>query len=222
MPTSSAIDVVAKDLGINSYETPTGWKFFGNLLDSNQITLCGEESFGTGSNHVREKDGLWAVLFWLQILAEKQCSVKELMQQHWRRYGRHYYSRHDYEAIPSEIANKLYEDVELRLPSLLGKSFAGRNVTLADNFVYEDPIDRSITSRQGLRIILDDGSRVVLRLSGTGTKGATLRVYMESYVSSKGNFEQDPQVALAELVKSIDSFAGITKRTGMLKPTVIT
>ncbi len=222
MPTSSAVDIVAKNIGIPCYETPTGWKFFGNLLDAGQITLCGEESFGTGSNHVREKDGLWAVLFWLQILASKQCSVKDLMKQHWTSFGRHYYSRHDYESISTEIANDLYKTVESKLPSLIGQSFGGRHVSLADNFVYKDPIDGSITRNQGLRIILDDGSRIVLRLSGTGTKGATLRVYLESYVSPKGHLEQDPQIALKELIVAIDSFAEITKRTGMLKPTVIT
>ncbi len=222
MKTSAAVDVFAKDLGIPCFETPTGWKFFGNLLDSGQITLCGEESFGTGSNHIREKDGLWAVLFWLQILAHKNCSVKELMNQHWTRFGRHYYSRHDYESIPSEKAQDLYENVESRLPSLIGQPFASRHVSVADNFVYQDPVDGSITSRQGLRIVLDDGSRVVLRLSGTGTKGATLRVYLERYVSSSGHLAQDPQAALAELISTIDSFAGITTKTGMLKPTVIT
>jgi len=222
MPTSSAVDVVAKELGIPCFETPTGWKFFGNLLDSGQITLCGEESFGTGSNHVREKDGLWAVLFWLQILAHKQCSVKDLMHQHWNRFGRHYYSRHDYESIASDTAHDLYSRVESKLSSLVGKTFAGLNVVKADNFLYKDPVDNSVTMRQGQRIILDDGSRVVLRLSGTGTKGATLRIYLENYVSSHGNLNQDPQVALADLIESIDSFAEITKRTGMLKPTVIT
>ncbi len=222
MPTSSAVDVVAKDLGIDCFETPTGWKFFGNLLDSGQITLCGEESFGTGSNHVREKDGLWAVLFWLQILAEKKCSVQDLMRQHWAKFGRHYYSRHDYESIETDKAQDLYMRVESLLPSLIGSSFASHNVSLADNFTYRDPVDGSITNRQGLRIILDDGSRVVLRLSGTGTQGATLRVYLERYVSSNGNLTQDPQEALAELIQTIDSFAEITKRTGMKRPTVIT
>ena len=222
MPTSSAVDVVAKDLGIDCFETPTGWKFFGNLLDSGQITLCGEESFGTGSNHVREKDGLWAVLFWLQILARKKCSVQALMNQHWSRFGRHYYSRHDYESIASEKAQDLYTRVESLLPSLIGSSFASHKVTAADNFTYNDPVDGSITHRQGLRILLDDGSRVVLRLSGTGTQGATLRVYLERYISSNGNLTQDPQKALAGLIQAIDSFAEITKRTGMKRPTVIT
>ncbi|ABX08017.1 alpha-D-glucose phosphate-specific phosphoglucomutase [Prochlorococcus marinus] len=222
MPTSSAVDIVAKDLGVKCYETPTGWKFFGNLLDSGQITLCGEESFGTGSNHVREKDGLWAVLFWLQILADKKCSVHELMHRHWSKYGRHYYSRHDYEEISSEIAKDLYQRVELMLPSLSGKQFGRRVVKLADNFSYKDPIDSSITTNQGLRILLDDGSRVILRLSGTGTRGATLRVYLESYVASDGNLNQDPQSALCELIRDIDYLAEITKRTGMTSPTVIT
>ncbi len=222
MPTSSAVDVVAQDLGINCYETPTGWKFFGNLLDDEKITLCGEESFGTGSNHVREKDGLWAVLFWLQILSNKKCSVSELMNSHWSRFGRHYYSRHDYEAISTKIADDLYIRLELLLPQLIGNSFAGRTVDFADNFSYVDPIDNSSTTKQGLRILLNDGSRVIVRLSGTGTQGATLRVYLESYVSSEGVLNQDPQKALADLIQGIDSLAEIRQRTGMDRPTVIT
>ncbi|KGG13305.1 MULTISPECIES: alpha-D-glucose phosphate-specific phosphoglucomutase [Prochlorococcus] len=222
MPTSGAVDIVAKDLGIECYETPTGWKFFGNLLDSSQITLCGEESFGTGSNHVREKDGLWAVLFWLQILAHNKCSVEELMHQHWAKYGRHYYSRHDYESIPLDKANELYSRLELILTSLPGKNFAGRLVSHADNFSYKDPVDHSITSNQGLRILLNDGSRVIVRLSGTGTKGATLRIYLEKYASPDSNLHLDPQEALSDLIKEIDSLAEITKRTGMKSPTVIT
>ncbi len=222
MPTSSAVDVVAKELGISCFETPTGWKFFGNLLDSGQITLCGEESFGTGSNHVREKDGLWAVLFWLQIIAFKNCAVKDLMLEHWSHFGRHYYSRHDYESIDSQKAYELYENVESRLSSIIGYPFADKKVLKADNFTYTDPVDGSITPRQGLRILLDDGSRVVLRLSGTGTKGATLRIYLESFVPPQGDLTQDPQKALYKLIHAIDSFAEITKRTGMSKPTVIT
>ena len=222
MPTSAAVDVVAKDLGINCFETPTGWKFFGNLLDAGEITLCGEESFGTGSNHVREKDGLWAVLFWLQILAKRRCSVAEIMTEHWNRYGRHYYSRHDYEAVPSEAAHGLYDRLETMLPSLIGQSFAGRSISAADNFSYTDPVDQSVTKGQGLRILLDDGSRVVLRLSGTGTKGATLRVYLESYVPTTGDLAQDPQVALGEMITAINQLAEITERTGMDRPTVIT
>ena len=222
MPTSAAVDVVAKDLNIDCYETPTGWKFFGNLLDAGKITLCGEESFGTGSNHVREKDGLWAVLFWLQILAERRCSVAEIMNNHWNRFGRHYYSRHDYEAVPSDAAHGLYDRLETMLPSLAGQSFAGRSISSADNFSYSDPIDKSVTKGQGLRILLEDGSRVVVRLSGTGTKGATIRVYLESYVASGGNLNQDPQIALADMISGINALAEIKTRTGMDKPTVIT
>ncbi|WP_320666599.1 alpha-D-glucose phosphate-specific phosphoglucomutase [Prochlorococcus sp. MIT 1307] len=222
MPTSAAVDVVAQDLGISCFETPTGWKFFGNLLDSGQITLCGEESFGTGSNHVREKDGLWAVLFWLQILSDKQCSVAELMSLHWKRYGRHYYSRHDYESISSDVAYELYQRLELNLHKLIGKPFSNTVVSHADNFSYKDPVDSSVTEGQGLRILLNDGSRVILRLSGTGTQGATLRVYLERYVSPDGNLKQNPQNALSDLIREIDSLAEITKRTGMNKPTVIT
>ena len=222
MPTSAAVDVVAKDLGIKCFETPTGWKFFGNLLDAGDITLCGEESFGTGSNHVREKDGLWAVLFWLQILAKRRCSVAEIMAEHWKRYGRHYYSRHDYEAVASEAAHGLYDRLETMLPSLIGQPFAGRNISAADNFSYTDPVDQSVTKGQGLRILLNDGSRVVLRLSGTGTKGATLRVYLESYVPTTGDLDQDPQIALGDMIQAINQLAEITTRTGMDRPTVIT
>ena len=222
MPTSAAVDVVAKDLGIKCFETPTGWKFFGNLLDAGDITLCGEESFGTGSNHVREKDGLWAVLFWLQILAKRRCSVAEIMAEHWKRYGRHYYSRHDYEAVASEAAHGLYDRLEAMLPSLIGQPFAGRSISAADNFSYTDPVDQSVTKGQGLRVLLDDGSRVVLRLSGTGTKGATLRVYLESYVPTTGDLDQDPQIALGDMIQAINQLAEITTRTGMDRPTVIT
>ena len=222
MPTSAAVDVVAKELGIDCFETPTGWKFFGNLLDAGKITLCGEESFGTGSNHVREKDGLWAVLFWLQILAVRRCSVAEIMAEHWKRFGRHYYSRHDYEAVASDAALGLYDRLEAMLPSLVGQSFAGRVISTADNFSYTDPVDGSVTTGQGLRILLDDGSRVVVRLSGTGTKGATIRVYLESYVPSSGDLNQDPQVALADMISAINELAEIKQRTGMDCPTVIT
>ena len=222
MPTSAAVDVVAKELGIECFETPTGWKFFGNLLDAGRITLCGEESFGTGSDHVREKDGLWAVLFWLQILAKRRCSVAEIMDEHWKRFGRHYYSRHDYEEVASEAAQGLYARLEAMLPSLVGQSFADRTIANADNFSYVDPIDNSVTEGQGLRILLDDGSRVVIRLSGTGTKGATIRVYLESYVPSTGDLGMDPQVALADMISAINALAEIPERTGMSRPTVIT
>ena len=222
MPTSAAADVVAKDLGLPCFETPTGWKFFGNLLDAGRITLCGEESFGTGSDHIREKDGLWAVLFWLQILARRREPVSQIMAEHWARFGRHYYSRHDYEAIASEAAHGLYNRVKEMQPGMVGQSFAGRRVATADDFAYTDPVDGSLTSGQGLRLLLDDGSRVVLRLSGTGTQGATLRVYLESYVAPGGNLAQDPQAALGDLIRAIDALAEIKTRTGMDRPTVIT
>ena len=222
MPTSAAVDVVAKELGIDCFETPTGWKFFGNLLDAGRITLCGEESFGTGSDHIREKDGLWAVLFWLQILAARRTSVAAIMSDHWNRFGRHYYSRHDYEAIASDAAHGLYDRIKAMLPELVGQEFAGRTIATADDFAYTDPVDGSLTSGQGLRLLLDDGSRVVLRLSGTGTKGATLRVYLESYVPPSGDLNQDPQQALGALIEAIDALAEIRQRTGMAVPTVIT
>mgnify|MGYP000725195737 CR=1 FL=1 len=222
MPTSAAVDVVAKQLSIPSFETPTGWKFFGNLLDAGRITLCGEESFGTGSNHIREKDGLWAVLFWLQILARRREPVSRIMAEHWSRFGRHYYSRHDYEAIASEAAHGLYNRIKEMQPALVGQAFAGRSIATADDFAYTDPVDGSLTSGQGLRLLLDDGSRVVLRLSGTGTQGATLRVYLENYVQPNGNLTQDPQAALGDLITAIDALAEIKTRTGMGRPTVIT
>ena len=222
MPTSAAADVVAKELGIPCFETPTGWKFFGNLLDAGRITLCGEESFGTGSNHIREKDGLWAVLFWLNILAKRREPVAQIMAEHWSRFGRHYYSRHDYEAIASDAAHGLYNRIKEMQPSLVGQSFAGRTIATADDFAYTDPVDGSLTSGQGLRLLLDDGSRVVLRLSGTGTQGATLRVYLESYEPPSGNLDQDPQEALGDLISAINELAEIKTRTGMDKPTVIT
>ena len=187
MPTSAAVAVVAKQLGINCFETPTGWKFFGNQLDAGRITLCGEESFGTGSDHIREKDGLWAVLFWLSILAKRQCSVVEVMQKHWSTYGRHYYSRHDYEGVETERAHGLYNGLRDRLGDLAGTSFADSRIASADDFAYSDPVDGSLTQKQGLRLLLEDGSRIILRLSGTGTKGATLRLYLERYVATGGN-----------------------------------
>jgi len=222
MPTSAAVDVVAKELGLDCFETPTGWKFFGNLLDAGRITLCGEESFGTGSNHIREKDGLWAVLFWLQILARRGCSVAEIMTDHWQRFGRHYYSRHDYEAIDSGAAHGLYDRLREMGPGLVGAGFAGRTIAVADDFSYRDPVDDSLTSGQGLRLLLNDGSRVVFRLSGTGTQGATLRLYLESYVATGGNLNQDPQLALGDLISAADQLAEIKTRTGMEQPTVIT
>ncbi len=222
MPTSMAVDCVAKELNIPCYETPTGWKFFGNLLDSDKITICGEESFGTGSNHVREKDGLWAVLFWLQILAAKKCSVMDLMNQHWTKFGRNYYSRHDYEAIPSEIANQIYDNLESLLPKLKNKRFSNSLVLDADNFSYEDPIDKTISTNQGLRIILENNSRIILRLSGTGTKGSTLRLYFEKSSLSNEKIDLNPQIALQDLITSVDNLLNISTLTKMDRPTVIT
>ena len=222
MPTSMAVDCVAKELNIPCYETPTGWKFFGNLLDSDKITICGEESFGTGSNHVREKDGLWAVLFWLQILAAKKCSVMDLMNQHWSTFGRNYYSRHDYEAIPSEIANQIYDNLESLLPKLKNERFSNSLVLDADNFSYEDPIDKTISTNQGLRIILENNSRIILRLSGTGTKGSTLRLYFEKSSLSNEKIDLNPQIALQDLITSVDNLLNISTLTKMDRPTVIT
>ncbi len=222
MPTSQAPDRVAQKLGIECYETPTGWKFFGNLLDADRATLCGEESFGSGSNHIREKDGLWAVLFWLNILAERKQSVADIVNQHWQEYGRNYYTRHDYEAIPSEVAQQLMADFEAKLSGLLGQVLAGRTVQYADNFSYTDPVDGSISTNQGLRIGFEDGARIILRLSGTGTEGATLRVYIESYERDADKLNQQTQAALQSLISTVDELAEITLRTGRASPTVIT
>ena len=222
MPTSQAADRVAAKLGIPCYETPTGWKFFGNLLDANQATICGEESFGTSSNHIREKDGLWAVLFWLNILAVKQQSVEELMQDHWKTYGRNYYSRYDYEGVESDRANILMANVHAQLPTLKGKKFGDREVEFSDDFSYTDPIDGSVSQNQGVRIGFTDGSRIVFRLSGTGTQGATLRVYLEQYEADPTKHHLDPQEALADLIAIADQVAQIRTFTGMEKPTVIT
>lgn len=222
MPTSQAPDRVAAKLGIDCYETPTGWKFFGNLLDAGKATLCGEESFGTGSNHIREKDGLWAVLFWLNILAVTGKSVEELMKEHWQTYGRNYYSRHDYEAIDSDRANTLITQLRDKLPTLKGQKFGSYEVEYSDDFSYTDPIDGSVSQKQGVRIGFTDGSRVVFRLSGTGTQGATLRLYVERYEADPTKHNDDPQVALGELIAIADTIAQIKSLTGMDKPTVIT
>lgn len=222
MPTSQAPDRVAAKLGVECYETPTGWKFFGNLLDAGKATLCGEESFGTGSNHIREKDGLWAVLFWLNILAVRQQSVEEIVREHWKEYGRNYYSRHDYEGVESDRANKLVETLQLSLPTLRGKTFRNYVVDYADNFSYTDPIDGSISQKQGIRIGFTDGSRLVFRLSGTGTQGATLRLYIESYEADPAKQNRDPQDALADLIAIADEVASIRLNTRMDQPTVIT
>ena len=222
MPTSAAVDRVAAQMGIDCYETPTGWKFFGNLLDAGKATLCGEESFGTGSNHVREKDGLWAVLFWLNILASRKQSVEEIVREHWKTYGRNYYSRHDYEAIEKEKANTLMENLRSSLSSMKGKQLGSYTVEYADDFSYTDPVDGSISQKQGIRIGFTDGSRIVFRLSGTGTQGATLRVYLESYEPDSTKHDLDPQKALAELITLADEIAQIRANTGRDKPTVIT
>jgi phosphoglucomutase len=222
MPTSEAPDRVAEKLGIDCYETPTGWKFFGNLLDAGKATLCGEESFGTGSNHVREKDGLWAVLFWLNILAVKKQSVEEIVREHWQTYGRNYYSRHDYEGVDSEPANTLMENLRSLVPTLQGKQYGNYEVKYADDFSYTDPIDGSVATKQGIRIGFTDGSRIVFRLSGTGTQGATLRVYLERYEPDSRAHDQDPQEALASLIQLADEIAQIRSLTGRDQPTVIT
>lgn len=222
MPTSQAVDRVAAKLGMDCYETPTGWKFFGNLLDAGKATLCGEESFGTGSNHVREKDGLWAVLFWLNILAVRQQSVEEIVKAHWQEYGRNYYSRHDYEAVDADKANTLMENLRRQTSTLKGQKTGSYQVAYADDFSYTDPIDDSVSQQQGLRIGFTDGSRIVFRLSGTGTQGATLRIYLESYEPDVSKQELDPQDALAPLITLADELAQIRALTGRDKPTVIT
>jgi len=222
MPTSRAVDRVAKKLGIACFETPTGWKFFGNLLDAGMATLCGEESAGTGSDHVREKDGLWAVLLWLNILAVRGQPIGEIMRQHWRDYGRDYYTRHDYEDIDTATADTLMADLRASLSILPGTSFGSAIVESADDFEYQDPVDGSISSRQGVRITFTDGSRVVYRLSGTGTGGATLRVYMERYEPDPAKHDQDAQDALSALIATADQVAGISTRTGREAPSVIT
>jgi phosphoglucomutase len=220
MPTSCAVDRVAERLGIACFETPTGWKYFGNLLDAGRITICGEESAGTGSNHVREKDGVWAVLLWLNILAVRRQSVREIMADHWRMYGRNYYSRHDYEEVDAESANEIISDLRDMLPRLPGEK-AGMNVVkLADDFAYLDPIDGSRTEKQGIRIVFEDGSRVVFRLSGTGTAGATLRVYIERFEPKLPDL--DTQQALADLISFARQKARIAEKTGRSEPSVIT
>ena len=222
MPTSQAPDRVAKQLGIDCYETPTGWKFFGNLLDAGKITLCGEESFGTGSNHIREKDGLWAILFWLNVIAKRGQTVEEIVKDHWSQYGRTYYSRHDYEEVEKDPANQLMETLRSNLSTLPGKQYNGYEIDLADDFSYTDPIDGSIAEKQGVRIVFKDGSRIVFRLSGTGTQGATLRVYLERYEPQQGKQNEDTQTALSDLINIADEIAQIKTFTGRNEPSVIT
>jgi len=222
MPTSQAADRVAAKLGIPCYETPTGWKFFGNLLDAGKVTLCGEESFGTGSHHIREKDGLWAVLFWLNILAVRRQPVRQIVEEHWRTYGRNVYSRHDYEGLPVEVAEALMADLRRSLPGWVGQRLGSHTVAYADDFSYTDPVDGSTTSHQGIRIGFEDGSRIIYRLSGTGTHGATLRVYLERLEPDPARHGLDPQVALAEQIQLADHLAQIRARTGRQQPDVIT
>lgn len=227
MPTSRAVDRVATAMNIPCYETPTGWKFFGNLLDAGKITLCGEESFGTGSDHVREKDGLWAVLFWLNLIAIKKQPVSDIVRNHWAKYGRDYFTRHDYEAVDSADAQEMIRQLKEKIPSLPGQTFldsnsAGLTIESADDFQYIDPVDNSKTTAQGVRVYLNNGGRIVFRLSGTGTQGATLRVYLDCYQNNAELLEQDTQEALSELIQVADTLAGIKRFTGREKPDVIT
>jgi phosphoglucomutase len=222
MPTSTAPDRVAKALGVPCYETPTGWKYFGNLLDAGLVTLCGEESYGTGSDHIREKDGLWAVLFWLNLLAASRTPVESIVRQHWAQFGRNYYSRHDYEAVESAAAEGVMTRLRSLLPSLAGMELDGYRVALADDFVYTDPVDQSVATKQGIRIVMDDGSRIVFRLSGTGTEGATIRLYLEKYEADPSRHAFDTQHALAGLTRIADTLAELKHRTGRQAPTVVT
>jgi phosphoglucomutase len=222
MPTSAAVDRVAQAMGLPHYETPTGWKFFGNLLDAGRATLCGEESFGTGSDHVREKDGLWAVLMWLNILAVKGQSVAQVMADHFAKFGRNYYSRHDFEAIASDKANAMMAALRAKLSGLAGQVVEGMTITAADDFAYTDPVDGSVSKGQGVRVMFEGGSRLVMRLSGTGTEGATLRLYLERYMPVDGDLGLDPQLALAPLIRAAETLAGIKAYSGKSAPDVIT
>lgn len=222
MPTSGAADRVAAKLGVEMHETPTGWKFFGNLLDAGRCTICGEESAGTGSDHVREKDGLWAVLLWLNILAVRRQSVMEIVKDHWATYGRTFYSRHDYEALESDGANQLMAAIADSLDQLPGRQVGSLKIENADSFTYHDPIDESVSRNQGLRIFFEGGSRLVFRLSGTGTSGATLRIYMERYEPDPALHDQDTQEALRPMIEAAEALAGMSARTGRNAPTVIT
>lgn len=222
MPTSSAVDRVARGMGMSCYETPTGWKFFGNLLDANKATICGEESFGTGSNHVREKDGLWAVLYWLNIIAAQATSVENIVKTHWKKYGRNFYSRHDYEKVDSAVAKEIMASMLAKAEESVGKYFGNYEVKTFDDFMYIDPVDKSESKNQGIRILFTDGSRIVFRLSGTGTQGATIRIYIEKYEPGNGRHDTDPQVALAELIEIAEEISGVKAKTGRKAPDVIT
>jgi len=222
MPTSGAVDRVAAKLNIPCFETPTGWKFFGNLMDAGKVTLCGEESFGTSSSHVREKDGLWAVLFWLNILASKKMSVEAILMAHWAEFGRNVYSRHDYETIPTDAANSVIQHIKQQFDSLPGQTFGSYKVKTCDDFSYHDSIDGSISNNQGIRILFEDGSRIVFRLSGTGTEGATIRIYLEAFEPDSTKHHLDAQVALAEMIRIALQISQLVERTGRVAPTVIT
>jgi phosphoglucomutase len=222
MPTSAAVDAVAAALGIPCFETPTGWKFFGTLLDAGRITLCGEESFGTGSDHVREKDGLWAVLFWLNIVAERGQSVEAIVREHWTTFGRNYYTRYDYEGVPTEAANGVMAHLRAQFTTLPGTTLASRRVNRADDFTYTDPVDGSVSANQGIRIHFDDGARIIYRLSGTGTDGATIRVYIESRETATDRLSMETASALAELIEAALTMSELIVRTGRAAPTVIT
>jgi len=222
MPTSAAVDRVAQALAIPCYETPTGWKFFGNLMDAGKVTLCGEESFGTGSNHVREKDGLWAVLFWLNILAVRRQTVEDIVREHWARFGRNFYSRYDYESLPTEAANGLMQHLRDNFARLTGKTFGRYAIEKCDDFSYSDPVDGSISQNQGIRILFADGSRIIFRLSGTGTEGATLRVYLEAFEADVSRHHLDAQDALQELIQIALDISELRERSGRDRPTVIT
>jgi len=222
MPTSMAADRVADFLGINCYETPTGWKYFGNLLDAGMVTLCGEESFGSGSNHIREKDGLWAVLFWLNILAVRKQSVETIVRDHWAKFGRNFYTRHDYEDLDQASAQAVMEHLHTSLPRLKHSRCGDRQVADCDDFSYTDPVDHSVSSGQGIRILFTDGSRIVFRLSGTGTGGATLRIYHELYEADQQRQNVDAQQALSSMVSLGTQLAQIETLTGRTIPSVIT
>ena len=222
MPTSAAVDRVAAAKGIPCFETPTGWKFFGELLDAGMATLCGEESAGTGSDHVREKDGLWAVLLWLNILAVREQSVDAIVLEHWATYGRNYYARHDYEGLPIGPANQLIHELRAALPGLPGKAIGNLSIESADDFNYVSPVDGAVSGQQGIRVNFVGGSRIVFRLSGTGTEGATLRVYLERFEPAQGQLHQETDVALSDLIAAADAIAGIGRITGRTQPDVIT
>lgn len=222
MPTSTAADRVAEALGISCFETPTGWKYFGNLMDAGLVTLCGEESYGTGSSHIREKDGVWAVLFWLNMLAATGKTVEQLVREHWMRFGRNYYTRHDFEAVDAALADRMMVELRARLAGLAGQQLGSYHVALADDFSYTDPVDQSVSTRQGVRIIMSDGSRIVFRLSGTGTEGATVRLYLERYEADPSRHGLDTQEALADLAAIAEQVSELKRRSGRDWPSVIT